>query len=249
MTHPLLDILTAHKSDRSYTDQPIPQDVIDAIVEVAHRAPTSHNTQEVSLIVIQSPAIRAQIAEISGGQPWIAAAPVFFLLVMDYHKVALALKKHGKQVDIQNYAEGTIAGCTDVGIALGNMMAAAHALGLGVVPIGGLRADCARLIKLLNLPAYTFPVVGMVAGYVKPGKDAPLKPRMPLSTFCHSETYHAETMAADIDAYDATITAHWQKTGRTNGQTWSESMAEAMDHNYRPGLTEVLEAQGFLKKK
>jgi FMN reductase [NAD(P)H] len=57
-----------HRSIRSYTDQPVSDEMLDAIIEAAHRAPTSMNAQEISLVVVRDAERRARIAELAGGQ-------------------------------------------------------------------------------------------------------------------------------------------------------------------------------------
>ena len=49
---------------------------------------------------------------------------------------------------------------------MATLMTAARAFGLGVVPIGGIRRDPQAMIDLLRLPPNTFPVDGVVLGYV-----------------------------------------------------------------------------------
>lgn len=60
--------LHAHRSIRSYNDEPVSDAMLDAIVEAAHRAPTSMNAQEVSLVVVRDAEKRRRIAELAGGQ-------------------------------------------------------------------------------------------------------------------------------------------------------------------------------------
>lgn len=59
------------------------------------------------------------------------------------------------------------------------METAAYSLGLGCVILGSLLNDVPALIDLLNLPEYTYPVLGLAIG--KPDQDPALKPRMPRS--------------------------------------------------------------------
>jgi len=196
----LHDTLSQHASTRAYSDDTIPAAVLDRIIEAGWRGPTSINGQQVSLVVIQDPARRAEIAKIAGGQPWIAQASVFITVVMDFSKTALGVEAAGKQQVIHDSVEGAMVGAVDAGITLGRLMAAAQAEGLGVVPIGGIRRDPQAMIKLLDLPPLTFPLVGMALGH--PTTTAPRKPRLPLSTFRHDERYQAEGIAEAIAGYD-----------------------------------------------
>ncbi|MDN0082981.1 NADPH-dependent oxidoreductase [Crenobacter sp. SG2305] len=235
--------LSQHASTRAYRDAAIPTPVLDRIIEAGWRGPTSINGQQVSLVVVQDSTRRAEIAKIAGGQPWIAQAPVFITVVMDFSKTALGVEVAGKQQVIHDSIEGTMVGAVDAGITLGRLMAAAQAEGLGVVPIGGIRRDPQAMIKLLNLPPLTFPLVGLALGY--PATAAPRKPRLPLSTFRHDERYQAEGIAEAITDYDRELLDYWQSIGRTDGLPWSQNIAQYYQSVYFPEVAPAMRAQGF----
>jgi len=109
-------------------------------------------------------------------------------------------------------------------IAMATLMAAARAFGLGVVPIGGIRRDPQAIIDLLRLPPNTFPVDGVVLGYIE--GESLQKPRMAIESFCHEETYHPEVLTPAIDAYDRTILEYWQTIGCIDELSWSANVAE-----------------------
>src|SRR5512143_18394 len=131
--------------------------MLNAIVEAAHCAPTSMNMQEISLVVVRDAERRARIAELAGGQTWVAQAPVFIAIVIDFHKTDLGVRKAGKTQIMHESMEGFGAAAVDAGIALGTMTTAAESLGLGIVPIGGIRRHPQEMIDLLELPPLTFP--------------------------------------------------------------------------------------------
>jgi FMN reductase [NAD(P)H] len=241
--NPTIEVLKNHRSDRSFTDQPVDEADLAAIIESAHRAPTAMNAQHVSLVITRDAAARARISAIANGQPWIARAPVFVTIVLDFHKTGAALAKHGRTQAVQDSLEGLIAGVTDVGIVLGTMIAAAHALGLGIVPIGSIRNKPQEMVDLLGLPACCLPVVGLCVGHA--AKAAPLKPRLALSTFRHDERYSDAGLSEAIDAYDRTLIEHLQKAGRKDVPAWSQSIANAYDHDPRPEVKAAAAAQGF----
>lgn len=86
------------------------------------------------------------------------------------------------------------------------------------------------MIELLQLPELTFPVAGLCLGYER-GKSH-IKPRMLIASFRHNEVYNADGLQQAIKAYDETLMAYWQKTGRVNG---SFDMV-ALDHHEMPAL-------------
>lgn len=239
----VIDILTAHKSERSFTDRAIDDAIIDRLVESAYRAPTSVNSQQVSLVISRSAEARQKISAIAGGQPWIAKAPLFITFVLDMHKSQQAIAAIGKEQIAHQSIESVVSGATDIGIALGAVMTAARAEGLGIVPIGGIRRDSQALIELLQLPELTYPVAGVAIGYVD--EPAHQKPRLPLATFRHEEAYSDKGLQENIAAYNQEMVQHWQNIGRTDGESWSESVAGYYDKIYFPNVLPALLKQGF----
>ena len=238
----IVRLLQAHHSSRSYKADPIPEEILEAIIRCAHRAPTSINSQEVSLVVVRDAASRARIAEIAGGQPWIAQAPVFIAVVVDLYKTGLGVGKAGAEQVFQRSLEGILASVSDAGIAMATLMTAARAFGLGVVPIGGIRRDPQAMIDLLGLPPNTFPVDGVVLGYAV--EESPQKPRMSIESFRHDEKYHPDALMPAIDAYDRTLQEYWQKIGRTDGLSWSANTAQHYSVFSRL-IKSVAQKQGF----
>ncbi len=243
----VLETFEQHRSVRSYRADPVDDQLLEQVIRAGWRAPSSINGQQVSLVVVRDAERRQQIARIAGGQPWIAVAPVFIAIVMDFHKTALGVARAGKQQVIHESLEGLLVGAVDAGIVLGNLMAAAESLGLGVVPIGGIRRDLPAMIELLQLPARTLPVVGLVVGH--PADPGHVKPRMSLSGFCHQEVYQPAAVQDAIERYDQDLVAYWQATGRTGGRTWSEGVADFYSQVYAPDVPAAAVSQGFLNDK
>jgi len=238
-----LKIIADHRSSRSYTEEPVDDALLDELIATCQRAPTSGNTQHVSLMVIKDPAKRAKIAELAGGQPWIARAPVFMVILVDHYKTAQAMEIAGRPHVIQEHIEGTISAVTDAGILLGQLMIAGQALGLGIVPIGAVRNHADAMIDLLELPPNVFPVVGLCLGHIK--NPAHQRPRLPLETFRFNERYGTPDLKPAIKAYDEALLAHWKRVGRDDGEAWSKAIVHYSDHNYRPALMASLLRQGF----
>lgn len=235
-----------HRSIRSYTSEPVSDEMLEAIIQSAHCAPTSMNAQEISLIVVRDAARRARIAELAGGQAWISQAPVFIAIVIDFHKTAMGVEKTGLKQVIHESMEGFGVAAVDAGIALGTMITAAESLGLGIVPIGGIRRNPQEMIELLGLPPLTFPLVGMSIGHV--ANDVAQKPRMDIKAFRHEERYDDSHYAAAIDAYDRTIMEYWKQIGRADGAPWSSNLAP-FKGVYYPHVRPVAARQGLLNDK
>lgn len=242
-----IKLMHAHQSCRNYTDQPVSDEMLDDIIRAAWRGPTSINAQEISLVVVKDAAKRARISELAGGQAWIAQAPVFITIVIDFNKTRIGVEKAGQTQVIQESMEGFGVAAVDAGITLGLLMTAARSLGLGIVPIGGIRRNPQAMIDLLELPKLTFPLVGLCIGHI--ANDAPLKPRLDINTFRHDERYNAGGYAAAIDAYDETLMAYWQQLGRSDGLPWSQNLGNVIKQVYFPDVRPVAAKQGLLNDK
>lgn len=239
----VINTLTNHRSIRSYTVQPVNDEDLTAIIEAFRAAPTSINGQQVTVISVQDKETKAKIAELAGNQAWIAQAPVFLLFCADFNRAKLAADLSGEELVITEGLESIIVGSTDVGIAMGNAMAAAESLGLGIVPIGGARRKPLELIKLLELPEYVFPVCGLVVGH--PADLSAKKPRLPQAAVWHKEKYNSD-LEDYIKQYDEEVSDYMKK--RTNGQetrNWSQTVSSLYNRIYYPEVREMLENQGF----
>ncbi len=238
-----LKTLTSHRSIRSYTAEPVTDEQLDAIVHAAQSAPSSINGQQVSIICVQDQANRLRIAELSGGQPWVAQAPAFLLFCADFHRAHLAARMRGHELAITGSVEALIVGACDVGLAMGNAIAAAESLGLGIVPIGGVRNQPQALVELLGLPRYVFPICGLVVGH--PASQTALKPRLPRAAVFHREKYQPDLQPL-IEEYDPILASFMERAtqGRLT-KPWSQAVAEFYDHLYFPDIRAALEKQGF----
>lgn len=245
--NPTLETLLSHRSYRDYTGEPVSDEALATIVACAHRAPTSQNAQHISLLVVRDPARKAAIAEIAGGQAWIAKAPVFLCVLIDFAKTAAGLAQAGAEQVVHESMEGFAVGCVDAGIALASAMTAARAQGLGCVAIGGIRRDPQKMIEILGLPRLTYPIVGCSLGHF--ASEPPQKPRLPLATYRHDETWQGVPDAAAIAAYDAELSAYWQQIGRPDGLPWSANTARSFSRVYYPLTKPVAASQGFVADK
>jgi FMN reductase [NAD(P)H] len=247
MKNSTLKTLLDHRSYRDYTAQAVSDEDLAAILSCAHRAPSSVNGQHVSVVVIRDEKCRAAIAELAGGQAWIAKAPVFLCVVIDFAKTDAAARHVGIQQVLHESLEGFAVGCVDAGIVLASAMTAARSLGLGSVAIGGIRANPAKLIELLGLPHLSFPIVGCSIGHFV--SEPAQKPRLPIHTFRHDETWQGVPDAATVDAYDAELKRYWQVIGRPDGPVWSRNTANRYSAIYHPETKPVAARQGFLVDK
>jgi len=240
-------IIQNHRSIRNFLEREVEDSIIDTILQSAQSMPNSINGQQVSAIVIKDKAKKEKLAELAGGQSWVAAAPMFIVFVMDFYKSNLAAKKNGLTQVIHESAEGTLVGAFDGGLAMGGAIVAAESLGLGIVPIGGVRKNPDEVISLLNLPQYVFPLVGLAIGY--PADNSQKKPRLAFSTFKHEEVYHKEGLDAAIEEYDEMMEDYLKEVGREAEGNWSKYTSGIYQYVYYPKVYPTLKEQLFKNDK
>jgi len=242
-----IETIKNHRSIRRYLDKDISNEIIDEIVKAAQAMPNSINGQQTSVIVVRDKEKKEKLAELVGNQIYVDKAPVFLIFVMDFYRTHLAGEKTGFKQVIQENIEGIGAGFLDSGIALGAAVIAAESLGLGTVPIGGIRKNPKEVIELLGLPKYTFPLVGLVVGY--PEDESHKKPRVPFDTFRHNEKYDKEVVENSIDPYDEEMSTYLKSIGRYEQEVnWSTTTSRIYQSVYYPKIKDVMEEQGFKTK-
>ncbi len=238
-----IQVMKNHRSIRKYKDTMIPDDIINELVDVAQRAPTSLNGQQSAVIVIKDKQSKKKIEQVAVEMLWIEECPVFFLFVMDFLKTKLACEKNGRTQTVTDSIESIMVGSVDIGLSMQNVITAAESLGLGTVCIGSIRNDPATIIELLELPKYTYPVVGLCLGY--PEDRSKLKPRLDKATYCHFEKYSGENLKDAIDSYDELIVQYLKDVDREQEINWSYNTSNFYKDNYYPKVYPTLKKQGF----
>ena len=242
-----IEVMKNHRCIRRFADKDLSDEIIDELVAVAQAAPNSINGQQISLVIVRDKEKKRRIAQIADGQTWIEHAPLFILFVADFYKAKLAADKVGKPLVIPESVEATIAVSIDAGICLGNVITAAQSLGLGIVPIGGIRNDPAAMIELMKLPEYTFPINGLCIGY--PADRSHQKPRMPVAAFRHDEVYDPAKLKALIDEYDVLMEPYLKSVDRGNEINWSTNTMNYYSFVYFPTVYPIMKLQGFRNDK
>jgi nitroreductase len=76
----ITELLRTRFSVRQFRDQPVPDNVLQDILEAGRLSPSGGNEQPWAFGVITDPTLIAQVAEIAHRQTWIAQAPLLIVL-------------------------------------------------------------------------------------------------------------------------------------------------------------------------
>lgn len=182
------DAIRKRRAVRTYTDRPVPDEVVDRLLRLALSAPTGSGAQAWSLVVVRDAAARSEVAEII-----IDGASTYFALMRpaaegvspedhrrwgreyanqileSYRRVPVWIV--GVLVPRGGYPEELAASGADddlmsVAFAMENLFVAARAEGLGTVPTTAfMRLEEPRLSRLLGLPEDARPAIISPLGY------------------------------------------------------------------------------------
>lgn len=242
--------LRSHRSVREYTEQPVPDELVETIVEAAQWASSSSFRQAYSVIAVRDQEKRKRLRELCSNQRWVEEAPVFLAFCADMHRLDQACQMHGETANL-DHTETFLIAALDVGILLQNAALAAEALGLGMVMIGGLRNYARDVAEVLELPAGVVGICGMCLGW--PAKIPAQRPRLPLSEVLHWEGYDQnDSMRRDrLVAYDLVIKEAEVYKGKDGAapRGWTEVMSKTVSRLPKAGdrqiLKQILIERGF----
>lgn len=241
-----ISLLMNHRSIRKYTDQPVSEEQLKAVVAAGQMASTSSNVQAYSIIAVTDPDKKQLLARLAGDQAYIVECPVFLVWCADLFR----LKKStaALSVDQETYEDSTenfIVATVDTALAAQNAAIAAESLGLGIVYIGGVRNSIAEFAEALELPELVYPLFGMCLGY--PDQEPGLRPRLPMEAVLHRDRYE-KAAVEEVKKYDPITSEYLSKrTQGKNNTPWSKLMAKRLAKPVRLHMKDFLKEKGFMK--
>ena len=200
--------------------------------------------QTYSVVVVQNPQVKQQLAVLAGNQTYIETCPVFLAFCADIYRLGLACDVHG--VALAKSLETTLVSTVDAALVGMSAQTAAESFGLGAVMIGGMRNRPREVAELLGFPEGVFVVYGMCLGWPDKPQLPPQKPRLPASLVVHRERYETAGERERLSEHDKELAAHYERLGRNLDEAaWSGPIAKRLAKPSRPELREVLEGLGF----
>jgi nitroreductase len=157
------DVIKTRRSVRSYKPDTIPEEALSKVLDAAKIAPSGSNRQPWKYLLIKNPELRKKIATLSGGQLWIAEAPI----------VVVACGSDIKY-DCGGYM-GEMSFLIDSAIGLTHLILAAREEGLGTCWIGLFDNDSIK--EILDIPLGWNVAAVTPLGYPKDPKWAQLGKR------------------------------------------------------------------------
>jgi nitroreductase len=247
-----LAAILSHRTHRRYTDQPIPEDLMQQLLAAGLSAPAKSDLQQVSIVRVENAGIRQAIAVLLPSMPWVAQAPRFLVVCGDSRRIRRVCELRGIPF-ANDHLDAFFNATTDAALVLQNLIRAAGAVGLGTCPISVIRNHAARVAELLSLPNWVFPLAGLCIGW--PSREGYVSLRLPMSLTVHVDRYDDTNLATEIDNYDRRRNARhsipeseWREVdrfGRPALYGWSADKARQVSVPERQDFGVFVRRQGF----
>lgn len=181
---------SSRRTIRSYTSQPVPDDLLLPMLEQATRASNTGNMQTYSVIITRSQAQKEALAPAHFNQPMVTQANVVLTFCVDFNRFTQWCKQSKAEPGFDNF-QSFIGAAIDTCLFAQTFANIAEQNGLGLCYLGTTTYNAADIIRVLNLPKRVVPLCTLTVGY--PAEMPELQDRLPLGAIVHNEQYHAYT--------------------------------------------------------
>ncbi|OGS66129.1 MAG: nitroreductase [Euryarchaeota archaeon RBG_19FT_COMBO_69_17] len=170
----LQDAIRGRRSVRAFRADPVPEERLRELLEMAQWAPSAGNLQARDFVVVREDGAKRALARLSLDQGFVAQAPVVVVVCGNLRRVD-TYGRRGRDLFVVQ----------DAAAATQNLLLAAHEVGLGTCWVGAFDEDGVR--KLLGLPIHVRPLALVPLG--RPAEDPEPSTRLPLDELVHWDAW------------------------------------------------------------
>lgn len=173
------EVLRKRRMVRNFTDEPVPDEVIERIIAAGQRAPSAGFSQGVVYVVVTNEETRKKIGKIAGEENYVAGgfdhfisgAPVQVVICTSEEVYHDRYNEPDKKPEGEDEIDWPIPYWhTDAGASMMAVLLAATNEGLGSAFIGVM--DPSQLQELLGIPEEYLPVGVAMIGHAAPDKKS-----------------------------------------------------------------------------
>ena len=191
----MLDTLKNRRTIRKYSNRDISDELLNELLEISFRAPTTGNMQVYSVVITRDTDNKKKLAPAHFNQPTVTQAPVVLTFCADFNRFIKWCRYRNANPGYENFQSFVTAALDAVSVTQ-QFNTAAEAVGLGCCYLGTTTYNAPQIVEILNLPRYVIPITTLTVGYPE---DIPEQTeRLPLDAIVHYETY-SDYSKDDID--------------------------------------------------
>jgi nitroreductase len=252
LADPELARVLGRRTCREYSSAPVPSDLVDALLRPAFSASSKSDYQQTSVIKVEDPGRRSDLAGLVPSMPWIGVSPVFLVFCADARRLEriCAMRSHPEpNINLEAFFNASI----DAALVMQTFILAAERVGLGCCPISVIRNHLSEVVQILSLPPGVIPVAGLCFGF--PARAGHVSMRLPLAITAHTNAYDDSGLEELIEAYDRRRAARHAtprekqrdatRFGYLDFYGWSEDKARQAGAGEGGGFGQAVRAHGF----
>jgi nitroreductase len=170
----LIECFEKRRSVRSFSDEDVPEELVENILLVANLAPSAGNLQARDFIVVRDVATKKKLMAAAHHEEFISHAPV----------VIVCCANHDRIIDYGPRGRNLFC-VQDVAASVENMLLYIAARGYGACWVGAF--DEHKVAEALDVPDHARPVTMVAIG--KPKKEGTKPPRVKIDGLVHWEKW------------------------------------------------------------
>lgn len=248
----MIDRMKNRRSIRKYTEQDIPEPLLNELLKVAARASNTGNMQLYSVVVTRDQGNKEKMAPAHFNQPMITKAPVVLTFCADANRFVKWAEQRKAEAGFDNL-QTFIAATIDAMLFAQTFCDAAEEKGLGICYLGTTIYNADKIIDALSLPRLVIPIVTVTVGY--PAQPLPEQvERLPLAAVVHQETYadYTPTLIDELYREKEALEINKQFVKENNKETLAQVFTDVRytkknNDYFSEVLLNVLKEQGFMK--
>ena len=188
-----VDAQINHRSIRKFKDEVLNKEQLETLYTVFQHTATSMFMQNASLLHVTDPEQKKKIQELCN-QKYVGAVGDLFIFIVDLYRNQQIRQQLGKDDGRVHTTDIFFQAMEDTLLAFQNVANTVNDHPL-------------EMLKTLDLPKLTFPVLGMQVGV--PDQEPQLKPRLPLEYTCFEGSYKKDFDVKDLKDYDDVVTTYY----------------------------------------
>ena len=251
-TNKTINDILDRRSCRSFSEEPVSEKLLNALLAAAFSAPSKSDLQQRSVVLIKDAQKKKRISQLTPAIDWIDQAPVFMVWCGDNRRIR-RISGWREHPFANDHLDTFMNAAVDTGIALQTMVIAAESVGLGCCPVSQIRDQIKPLSTELGLPEWVFPVAGLCIGW--PNETPKLSMRLPLDVTVHVDKYNDENLITRVERYDrcreeieqtpAAQQRMVEEYGICEDYGWSEDRSRQYAQPQREDFGSYIRGQGF----
>lgn len=175
-----------HRTIRKFKKEKVKEKDLKKMLMAANQAPSANGLQRSSIIRISDQKIKDKLALI-GGQDYMKDSTELLVFIADLYRNARIGLEKGEEINLFNSIDLFFQAMADSYLQAQNLVLAAESLGYGTNYFGNIFNNIDEVIKILNLPKLTFPVIALGLGF--PDQNPQLKPRITIEKKVFENSY------------------------------------------------------------